>query len=130
MADKKIISWIKSEEAQGYSEEQLKRALIRKGFAISAVNEAVMLSRADSNQGFHRLVSQKGALFMVLFYILLAIFSLQLIGAIIFSIISLNYLNLILPAVFGSLAAVFLVKKRLYGALVIMLLLLPFGVIM
>ena len=84
MADKKIISWIKSEEAQGYSEEQLRRALIRMGFGISAVNEAIMLSRADSGQGFHRLVSQKGALFLVLFYILLVIFSLELIGAIVF----------------------------------------------
>ncbi|MCK5026227.1 MAG: hypothetical protein KAS15_06540 [Nanoarchaeota archaeon] len=77
MVDKKIIDWIKSEEAQGYSEEQLKQSLLNQGYTAADVDEAVKLSKEDmpSNQG----VPQNNSFFMVLSSILLWVLSILLI---------------------------------------------------
>jgi hypothetical protein len=97
MADKRIVEWIKSEEAQGYSEEQLKQSLLKQGYNQTDVNEAISSSRGNSNIGFNQFLSQKGTLFTVLFYILIVIFSLQLVAGIVISLIQLKFLNLIFP---------------------------------
>ena len=64
---------------------------------------------------------------MVLFYILLVIFSLQLVAGIIISLIQLKFLNLIFPLLFGGLTINYIRKRNLYGILMIIFLLSPLG---
>ena len=129
MADKRIVDWIKSEEAQGYSEEQLKQSLLKQGYNQADVSEAINISRGNSNMGFNQFLSQKGTLFMVLFYILLVVFSLQLIAGIVISLIQLKFLNLIFPLLFGGLTVNYIRKRNLYGILMTIFLLSPIGLL-
>jgi hypothetical protein len=129
MADKRIVDWIKSEEAQGYSEEQLKQSLLQQGYKPADVNEAISSSRGNLNLGFNDFLSQKGTLFMVLFYILLVVFSLQLIAGIVISLIQLKFLNLIFPLIFGGLTINYIRKRNLYGILMTIFLLSPIGLL-
>jgi len=118
MVDKRIIELIKSEEAKGYSEEQLKQTLLKKGFKSSDVNEAVSLSTKSQNQTLNQLLSQKGKLFMILFYILLVIFSLVLVLGFIYSLIAFNLIILIASIIFGAMTIRYLIKRNLYKLLV------------
>ncbi|MFT4343718.1 MAG: hypothetical protein ACMXYE_03135 [Candidatus Woesearchaeota archaeon] len=129
MVDKRIVDWIKSEEAQGYSEEQLKQSLLKQGYNQTDVNEAISISRGNSNLGFNQFLSQKGTLFTVLFYILLVIFSLQLVAGIIISLIQLKFINLIFPLLFGGLIVNYIRKKNLYEILMTIFLLSPIGLL-
>ena len=79
MVDKKIIDWIKSEEAQGYSEEQLKQSLLNQGYAAADVDEAVNLSKKNipSNQSVPQedsFFTVLSSLFLLVLLILLMIF--------------------------------------------------------
>lgn len=127
MIDKRIVDWIKSEEAQGYSEEQLKQSLLQQGYKPADVNEAISSSKTNSSLGFNQFLSQKGTLFMVLFYILFVIFSLQLVAGIVISLIQLKFLNLIFPLLFGGITINYIRKRNLYGILMIIFLLSPIG---
>ena len=129
MVDKRIVDWIKSEESQGYSEEQLKQSLLKQGYDQTDVNEAISSSRGNSNLGFNQFLSQKGTLFTVLFYILLVIFSLQLVAGIVISLIQLKFLNLIFPLLFGGLIFNYIRKRNLYGILMTIFLLSPIGLL-
>ena len=129
MADKRIVDWIKSEEAQGYSEEQLKQSLLKQGYNQTDVNEAISSSRGNLTLGFNQFLSQKGTLFIVLFYILLVVFSLELIAGIVISLIQLKFINLIFPLLFGWLTINYIRKRNLYGILMTIFLLSPIGLL-
>ncbi len=129
MADKRIVDWIKSKEAHGYSEEQLKQSLLKQGYRPVDVNEAISSSRGNLSQGFNQILSEKGTLFTVLFYILLVVFSLELVAGIAISLIQLKFLNLIFPLLFGWLMIHYVRKRNLYGILMTLFLLSPIGLL-
>ncbi len=129
MVDKRIIDWIKSKEEQGYSKDQLRQSLLKQGYKPSDVNEAINPPRENSNLGFNQFLSQKGTLFMVIFYILLVIFSLQLVAGIIISLIKSKFVNLIFPLLFGGSIIIYIKKRNLYGILMTIFLLSPIGLL-
>ncbi len=52
MVNKQLVDWIKSEEAQGYSERQLREYLLKQGYLKKDVDEAVKLSSETKINGF------------------------------------------------------------------------------
>jgi hypothetical protein len=129
MVDKRIVDWIKSEEAQAYSEEQLRQSLLKQGYKPAEVNEAINSSRGNLDLGFNQILSQKGTLFMVLFYILLIIFSLQIVAGIVISLILLKFLNLFFLVLFGGLIINYIRKRNLYEILMTIFILSPIGLL-
>ena len=49
MANKKLADWIKNEELQGYSDEELEKTLLKRGYAKEEVEKAILYLR----QKFH-----------------------------------------------------------------------------
>ncbi|MFC1690747.1 hypothetical protein ACFL0W_01075 [Nanoarchaeota archaeon] len=119
MPDQKIIDWIKSEEAKGYTEAQLKQALLKQGHTQQDVDDAIKATKGDSAKSFHDSVSENGPLFTALFYIIVGMFSLSVISGIIISLITLNFLALPLPLLFLFILYRALKKKKIYKALII-----------
>ncbi len=52
MANQKLAQWIKAKESQGYSEEQLRNFLTKKGFKRQDIDEALGSSSKKSNLDF------------------------------------------------------------------------------
>ncbi len=129
MIDERIVEWVKAEKAQGYSEEYLKQYLLQQGHTPKLVDEAINLSKENSSLNFSQSLSQKGPAFMILFYILLVIFSLQLIAGIVISLFQSNFLNLVFPLIFGGFIINYILKKKLYEILMIIFILSPFGLL-
>lgn len=133
MANKQLADWIKTEEAQGYNEEQLRVYLTKQGYKQKDIEEAV--KSLNPKKSFNQLLMEKGTLFGVLFYLIMASFFVPLLTGLIFSfiisarLVRIGYSFPLMsfgPAVFIVLFALFtaylIVKKRLFPALYIMLL--------
>ena len=135
MVYQKLVEWIKSEEAQGFSEEQLRQSLLKSGYKPEDVNEAILSSQDSSHLSFNQLLLQKGKLFTALFYALLIIFSLELLAGIILPIhsiwqsyyLQLNFLIIIFSLLIAGLTINYVIKRNLYAILVIIFLLSPIG---
>ena len=51
MVNQQLIDWIKSEEAQGYTPQQLYNSLIQQGYTSNEANEAIIIASQPSQQG-------------------------------------------------------------------------------
>ena len=50
MVNQQLIDWIKSEEAQGYTPQQLYNSLIQQGYNPNEVNEAIKIASQPNQQ--------------------------------------------------------------------------------
>jgi len=125
-----LVEWIKAQEAQGYSEEQVRQALINKGFKPKDVDVAIIHSRDESILSLDHLLIKKGKLFRALFYIITIIFSLQLLAEIAGLLISLQFISVIFPIIFAWTMINYVRKRDLYKILMTIFLLSPTSMIL
>ncbi|MBU1269970.1 MAG: hypothetical protein KJ583_02205 [Nanoarchaeota archaeon] len=133
MVDKKLLDWVLAEKAKGYSDEELKKSLLNSRYSFEQVEElfAQLYKPTDQTtpkkeESFFKLVSQKGQLFAVFFYILLFFLALQLVAGFVASLIFGSIIYIALSA-FGILTVAFLVfRKKLYSLLMLIFFSLPF----
>lgn len=125
MLNKQIVEWIKSEEAQGYTEEQLKEYLLKQGYKTSDIIEAINESKGNpSAQGnsfaaFNQFLAQKGILFQVLFYISVSLFVIPSIIEVIILSIRMQFFSLIFPALLLGVVFLAMKKRKIYALLFI-----------
>lgn len=88
MGKQQLIDWIKSQEAQGYTEQQLYNSLIQQGYNPNEVNEAIKIT-SQSNQQKDQTSKPSKSSNLVLF-VIIGVITLGLIGGGIFLFISQN----------------------------------------
>ncbi len=131
MVDKRIVDWIKSEEASGYTEEQLRESLLESGYKFPDIDEAIRLSRETAPKAekeassFFQYIAKKGILFSILFYFFTGIFVLQVLLGIAASIITFNIFGLIPSAIFVILSVYYVMKRKLYSLLMMVFFFFP-----
>jgi len=127
LVNKKIIDWIKSEEAAGYNEKQLRESLLQAGYEYLEVDDAIRLSRESNlkpsfEQSFSSLfeyVSSKGKLFKFLFYFFTGLFSFSILSGIATSVASLNIIGLIPLVIIAFYTYNYVKKKKMYSLLML-----------
>ncbi len=75
MANKKLADWIKSEEAQGYSEQQLRNYLLKQKYNKKDIEDAILLSKEHKKFNFKEFIKPTPSklFFPVLFLILILV---------------------------------------------------------
>ena len=120
MVNKKLLEWIKTEEAQGYTEQQLRDVLKKQGYKEKDVEEAF-----SSGLSLHEFISHKGTLFMVILYLMLAAFILPYVTLFGFALLTSNLLQMIFPVIMIGAAVYKLIRRKLYSLLVFLFLFSP-----
>jgi len=105
MVHPELIKWTQAQRAD-FTDEQIKEALVRSGHP-----------EADVEVALHGNEPKHGTIFNVLYFIMVGFFILQIAGGFLYSVITLNFISILITMAFGGLFIYFLVKKKIYETL-------------
>ncbi len=83
----------------------------------------------QKDTGFHQFISQKGTAFTSMFYVFLLLFLVSMIIGILKTLMESRFIELFILLVISGLGADFILKRNLYGLLLLIFLLSPLGVL-
>lgn len=132
MLNKELETWIKQEEEKGYSDEQIKKAMITKGYKKEDMKEYFDKKYANNKKGFKALISlikSKGTLFSIIFYLLTTWFYLE---SVVLTIFLSTQGNIIIPLI--DIIMILWITYELYQlklkeTTIIMLMIFPFSIL-
>lgn len=126
---------MKNEKARGFSDEQLTQALLNRGptpeeveQAFSALSSSPKPAMHDPNASFYQAISEKGSLFKGLFYFLIVVFGLQLLGLIGFTLFNLAFIGTFFNICVGVICFLLLKQKKFFYLLMIIFIMSPIGI--
>jgi len=116
MPDDKLKQWIAEVQKKGYNTEQIKQALIQRGYAPPAAEQIMQTDKLKLS--FNKFILSHGMLFTVIFYFFAGIFTLSGLISIIFNIINMQILNVVINTFLLGLVVFYIVKRKFYAAFI------------